>query len=191
MLVTLIDNYDSFTYNLAHAFQILGHTVEVLKNDQVTVEEVVQKNPGLILVGPGPGRPSEAGISLSLIREVSGKIPLLGICLGHQAIGEIFGAKLKRGEPVHGKVSQIYHFGFPSPFQALSNPFGAVRYNSLILEEIPPDLEVTAWTEKGEVMALKHISYPIWGLQFHPESVGSDQGLDILRSTVETLNRGK
>jgi len=181
----LIDNYDSFTYNIAQALQTLGQEVEVIRNDALSAEEVLDKQPDLLIIGPGPGNPSGARISKELIEKAT--IPLLGICLGHQAIGEVFGAKVVRANCVmHGKTSQIYHED-ADLFQGLPTPFDATRYHSLILEDLPDELVVTAWTDKEEVMGLRHITKPIYGVQFHPESIASKNGLHLLKNFIDLI----
>lgn len=182
MAVLLIDNFDSFTYNIVQAFQMLGAEVQVVRNHALSVQECLNLNPKAVVIGPGPGDPSHAGISLNLIRAVAGKVPLLGICLGHQAIAEAFGGVVQRADlPMHGKTSSIYHDG-QTLFQALPQGFKATRYHSLIVDRstLPAELAVSAETENGEVMALRHQHYAIEGVQYHPESVASQYGLDQL-----------
>ncbi|MCC5832406.1 MAG: aminodeoxychorismate/anthranilate synthase component II [Chlamydiales bacterium] len=182
-MIILIDNYDSFTYNIAQGLQTLGYTVEVIRNNSLSVRELLDKEPQLVIIGPGPGKPSEAGISKKLIEEA--KVPIFGICLGHQAIGEIFGARVVRAQQaVHGKVSLIHHGGGPL-YQGLPTPFEAVRYHSLILEGLPDLLETEAWTDGGEIMGLRHKRKPIFGVQFHPESIATQYGLKVLENMVE------
>lgn len=183
----LIDNYDSFTYNVVQALQVLGQEIEVIRNDALSVKEVLEKRPRMIVIGPGPGTPSRAGISKELIKKTP--VPLLGICLGHQAIGEVFGARVVRAQrAMHGKTSWIHHRGC-ALFQGVPLPFEAARYHSLILEELPDELEREAWTEEGEIMGLRHKTRPIFGMQFHPESIATRSGLALLKNFVENLCR--
>jgi len=182
-MILLLDNYDSFTYNLYQALSELGADVVVHRNDQLTVADVEQMLPSLdgIVVSPGPCTPREAGISVEMIRELAGHVPLLGVCLGHQAIGEAFGGVVKRAPNLmHGKTSMIHHDG-KGIYAGLPNPFQATRYHSLIVEQstLPPDLEVTAWAD-GLIMGVRHKSLPVDGIQFHPESILTPQGKDLL-----------
>ena len=182
-MILLLDNYDSFTYNLYQALSELGADVVVHRNDQLTVADVKQMLPTLngIVVSPGPCTPREAGISVEMIRELAGNVPMLGVCLGHQAIGEAFGGVVKRAPNLmHGKTSMIYHDG-KGIYAGLPNPFQATRYHSLIVEQgsLPPDLEVTAWAD-GLIMGVRHKSLPVDGIQFHPESILTPQGKDLL-----------
>ena len=185
-MLVVIDNYDSFTYNLVQAFGTLGADLKVFRNDQVTVEQVAALKPTHIVVSPGPGTPDDGGISLDLIRELGPTVPTLGVCLGHQCIGQAFGGQVIRAPRVmHGKVSMVYHRG-DSLFNGVPNPFAATRYHSLIVAEpFPPDLKVTAFTDQGEVMALRHHTYPIVGVQFHPESILTGFGVRILKNFLE------
>jgi anthranilate synthase component 2 len=190
-MILMIDNYDSFTYNLVQYLGELGADVQVHRNDQITVQEVAARKPSHIVLSPGPCTPNEAGICLSLIRELAGKFPILGVCLGHQSIGQAFGGKVVRArEVMHGKTSSIHHTG-QGVFSGLRAPFTATRYHSLIVEAdgFPPDLEVTAWTQKDgardEIMGLKHKTLPIEGVQFHPESILTEHGHDLLRNFLE------
>lgn len=185
--LTLIDNYDSFTYNLVHYFGELGASVTVHRNDQVSVAEVLAGKPDAIVLSPGPCTPNEAGICLDLIAEAGKSVPLFGVCLGHQAIGQVFGGAVVRApEPMHGKLSQIEHEG-KSVFRGLNHPFNATRYHSLIVarETLPEVLEVTAHTADGLIMGLAHKSLPIHGVQFHPESIASENGHALLRNFLE------
>ncbi|WP_374381409.1 aminodeoxychorismate/anthranilate synthase component II [Dongia sp.] len=178
----LIDNYDSFTYNLYHYLGELGADIEVHRNDQITVDEVMAKKPQGIILSPGPCDPDRAGICLDLIKAASGKIPILGVCLGHQAIGQAFGGKVVRAnKPMHGKMSNVHH-GNKSVFRDIPNDFAATRYHSLVVdrETLPKDLEITAETEDGTIMGLAHKSLPIAGVQFHPESIASEHGHKLL-----------
>jgi len=188
-LILLIDNYDSFTYNLYQYLWELGAEVQVVRNDRITLEEALALAPQGVVISPGPCTPREAGISVELIRALAGKVPILGVCLGHQCIGEAFGGRVVgAGEIVHGKTSLIHHTG-EGVLRGLPDPFPAVRYHSLVVEResLPPELEVTAWTDKGLVMALRHRHLPVEGVQFHPESIATPVGKDILRNFLEGL----
>ncbi len=187
--ILLIDNYDSFTYNLVHYLQALGAEVEVVRNDALTVAGVMGKKPDGIVISPGPASPNEAGICLALITENQGKIPLFGVCLGHQSIGQAYGGKVIRaGEVMHGKTSQVTHTG-KGIFKNIPSPFTATRYHSLIVEResLPSCLEVTAQTADGTIMGLQHVSQNVFGVQFHPESIASEHGHDMLRNFLEVL----
>jgi anthranilate synthase component 2 len=175
--VFLLDNYDSFTYNLVHLLGRLDATVQVARNDELTVDEVAELRPDAIVISPGPSRPERAGISVELIRRLSPSIPTLGVCLGHQAIGLAFGATVTRVEPMHGKRSAIFHSG-RGVFAALPSPIFAARYHSLAIDRaaLPVELEVTAWSGDSIPMAVTHRSHPVHGLQFHPESILTDVG---------------
>jgi anthranilate synthase component 2 len=186
-MLLMIDNYDSFTYNLVQYFGQLGEEVRVIRNDKITVDEVATLQPARIVISPGPCSPDEAGISLDLIRRFSGKIPILGVCLGHQAIGAAFGGQVIRSPYLmHGKTSLIHHDA-KGLFTGLANPFEATRYHSLVVERstLPDSLQVTAWVEEGEIMGLKHREYPVYGVQFHPESILTQGGMDMLRNFLE------
>lgn len=190
-MLLMIDNYDSFTYNLVQYFGQLGEDVAVHRNDRITLDEIEALAPARIVVSPGPCSPSEAGISVAAIRCFAGRIPLLGVCLGHQAIGAAFGGNVVRSiSLMHGKTSPILHDG-KGLFKGLPNPFEATRYHSLIVERstLPDCLEVTAWVENGEIMGLAHRELPIWGVQFHPESILTVGGMDLLRNFLE-MSRG-
>jgi anthranilate synthase component 2 len=187
MHLLIIDNYDSFTYNLVQYFQMLGCQVAVRKNDQITLEDVQKVKPDALVISPGPCTPKEAGISVDLIKRFYKEIPILGVCLGHQAIGYAFGSNIVRAKRLmHGKTSMIYHTG-EGIFKSIKNPFTAVRYHSLVIEResLPDILKITAESEDGEIMGIQHIEYPIFGLQFHPESVLSEAGMDLLRNFLE------
>jgi anthranilate synthase component II len=182
----LIDNYDSFTFNLVHFLGEAGAASEVWRNDAIGVAEALAKRPEAIVLSPGPCTPNEAGICLDLIAAAAGRVPILGVCLGHQAIGQAFGAEVRRADvPMHGKTSRIFHDG-SALFTGIANPFVATRYHSLIVarETLPPELVVTAWTEDGVVMALRHRAMPVFGVQFHPESIASQQGHELLANFV-------
>ncbi|MFA6216574.1 MAG: aminodeoxychorismate/anthranilate synthase component II [Candidatus Omnitrophota bacterium] len=181
-MILMIDNYDSFTYNLVQYFGELGQDIKVFRNDKITIEQVKKLKPRRIVVSPGPGRPENAGISCAVIKECAGTIPILGVCLGHQSIGYVYGGRIINAKKLmHGKTSLIYHNG-KEIFKALPNPFEATRYHSLLVEKksLPQCLEVIAWTKSGEIMGLKHKKYPLWGVQFHPESILTKSGKDLL-----------
>jgi anthranilate synthase component II len=175
--VFLLDNYDSFTYNLVHLIARTGAEVTVARNDEVTVDEVRGMEADAIVISPGPSRPERAGISVELVRRLGPSVPLLGVCLGHQAIGIAYGASVIRVPPVHGKAWPIYH-ARGGAFEALSSPIQAARYHSLAIdrESLPPELAVTAWSDDGLVMGVRHRSHPVEGFQFHPESILTDDG---------------
>ena len=181
--LAMIDNYDSFTYNLVQYMAELGAEPEVFRNDEVTVVEL-SKFDGIV-ISPGPGRPEEAGVSTETIRELSGKVAILGVCLGNQCLGEAFGGRVVRNEPAHGKTSWIRHDN-SGVLAGVSDPFEATRYHSLIVERssLPPELLVTAWTPDGTVMGLRHVKHPTYGVQFHPESVLTKEGKKILANFV-------
>lgn len=183
-MVLVIDNYDSFTYNLVQYLGELGQQVRVVRNDEVSVEEIEHISPEYIIISPGPCTPNEAGISLDVVRRLAGKIPILGVCLGHQAIGQAFGGKVIRAkEVVHGRTSRVFHDD-KGLFAGLPNPFEATRYHSLVVERssLPDCLEITAKTWDDEVMGLRHKSMPVEGVQFHPESFLTKVGKDLLRN---------
>jgi anthranilate synthase component 2 len=186
-MLLMIDNYDSFTYNLVQYFMELGQEVEVLRNDKLTPDDIERINPRYLVISPGPCTPAEAGISLAAIRRFAGRIPILGICLGHQAIAAAFGGKVVRAEQLmHGKTSMIEHDG-SGIFQGLPRPFVATRYHSLIAERqsFPDCLRVTAWTDDGVIMGLEHRQLPVWGVQFHPESILTSEGMNLLKNFLE------
>jgi anthranilate synthase component 2 len=186
-MIILIDNYDSFTFNLVHYFGDLGGDVVVHRNDKVTSRAVIEADPDAIVLSPGPCTPREAGICLELIREASGTIPILGVCLGHQAIGDAFGGKVVRAPVlVHGKLSQIHHHG-QSVFRGINGPFKATRYHSLIVDRasLPRELNITAETEDRLIMGLAHERLPVHGVQFHPESIASDHGHLMLKNFLD------
>ena len=188
-MLLMIDNYDSFTYNLVQYFGELGEDMKVARNDEITLEEVARLAPKGIVISPGPCTPNEAGISLPLIERFAGKIPLLGVCLGHQAIGQAFGGRVIHARQLmHGKVSPIHHAGL-GVFRGLPSPFNATRYHSLAVERstLPANLEVTAWTDDGEIMGLRHRTLAIEGVQFHPESILTEHGHALLRNFVEGI----
>ncbi len=181
-MLLMIDNYDSFTYNIVQYFGQLGQDVQVYRNDRITLEEIEALKPERLVISPGPCSPEEAGISVAAIKRFAGKIPILGVCLGHQAIGAAFGGKVVRSVSLmHGKTSPIHHNG-KELFSGLPNPFQGTRYHSLIVERssLPDCLEVTAWVENGEIMGMRHKTLPIWGVQFHPESILTEGGMNLL-----------
>jgi anthranilate synthase component 2 len=189
-MLLMIDNYDSFTYNLVQYFGELGEDVKVFRNDRITLAEIEVLEPRRIVVSPGPCSPEEAGISIATIKHFAGKIPILGVCLGHQAIGAAFMGKVVRSAHLmHGKTSPIHHDG-RDLFKGMANPFDATRYHSLIVERstLPECLEITAWVAEGEIMGLRHREFPIWGVQFHPESILTEGGMNILRNFLEMTN---
>ncbi len=191
-MLLMIDNYDSFTYNLVQYLGELGVEVEVHRNDEITIEEIEAKKPDHLVISPGPCAPDQAGISVAAIKHFAGKLPILGVCLGHQSIGQAFGGKIiHAGEVMHGKTSPIYHSDC-GVFRGLKNPFTATRYHSLVVERanLPDCLEITAWTlnpdgSAGEIMGIRHKELAIEGVQFHPESILTDHGHDMLRNFVE------
>ena len=191
-MLLMIDNYDSFTYNLVQYCQELGEDVRVFRNDAIDVAAIRAMAPDRIIVSPGPCSPAEAGISVEVIHQLTGTIPILGVCLGHQAIGHAFGGRVIRaGQLMHGKVSPIHHDG-RGVFRGLSNPFIATRYHSLIVEResLPACLEITAWTEDGTIMGLQHHSAPLWGVQFHPESILTVEGKQLLQNFLDLSRQG-
>ena len=187
MSTLMIDNYDSFTYNIVEYFGELGEDVRVYRNDEVTIERIEALNPDRICISPGPKAPAQAGISVEVLKHFAGKKPILGVCLGHQAIGEAFGGKVIRAKQVmHGKTSLIAHTGV-GVFKGLPSPFTVIRYHSLAIERasLPSCLEVTAWTDDGEIMGVRHREYDIEGVQFHPESILSEHGHALLKNFLE------
>ena len=183
-MILMIDNYDSFTYNLVQYLGELGANLVVHRNDKITLDQIEALAPEKIVISPGPCTPREAGISCDLIRHFAGRVPLLGVCLGHQCIGDVFGGDVVRaGRLMHGKTSMIYHNG-EQIFDDLENPFEATRYHSLIVkkETLPDCFELTAWTDQDEIMGLRHKDYPIWGVQFHPESILTVEGKKLLKN---------
>ena len=183
-MILTIDNYDSFTWNLVQYIGEIAETPRVVRNDEITVEEVGRLKPDAIVISPGPGRPKDAGVCLDVVRRYSGSIPILGVCLGHQCIGEAFGGTIVRADRlVHGKTSAVIHTG-RGIFVDVDNPFQATRYHSLLVarEGLPEVLQVIAWTPENEIMALRHREHETWGVQFHPESILTVQGKDLLRN---------
>jgi anthranilate synthase/aminodeoxychorismate synthase-like glutamine amidotransferase len=186
--VLLVDNYDSFTYNLYQYLGELGADTTVVRNDALTVEAVLSRHPDGIVISPGPGTPDQAGISLELVRAAAGRVPVLGVCLGHQSLGQAFGGRVVRAPvPMHGKTSEIHHDG-SALFRGLPNPFTATRYHSLVVERasLPACLEVTAWTDDDLVMGLRHRDHALLGVQFHPESILTAPGKELLRNFLES-----
>ena len=183
-MILLIDNYDSFTYNLVQLLEQMDQEVNVFRNDQIDMPEIEALKPSALMISPGPGTPADSGISMEAIGHLGSKIPVLGVCLGHQAIAAAFGGKVVRADRImHGKTSHIFHDGC-SIFRDLANPFEAVRYHSLIVERgsLPECLEISAWTEQGEIMGLRHRKYRIEGVQFHPESILTEAGKNLLQN---------
>jgi para-aminobenzoate synthetase component 2 len=188
-MILVIDNYDSFTYNLVQYLGELGAAVEVRRNDAVSVKDIRGIAPTGVLISPGPGRPEEAGVSLDLIAKLGATTPIFGVCLGHQSIAQHFGASVVRAERLmHGRTSEIHHEG-RGVFESLPSPLTATRYHSLIVERdtIPDEIEVTAWTDRGEVMGIRHTTLPIEGVQFHPESFLTEHGHELIRNWLSTL----
>lgn len=191
-MILMIDNYDSFTYNLVHYLGELGEEVTTIRNDEITIDEINNLNPDIIVISPGPCTPKEAGQSVDIIKEFSGKKPILGVCLGHQSIGDAFGADIVRAERlVHGKTSEIFHNN-TGIFKDIPNPFEATRYHSLIIdkETLSDDFEITAWTKEDEIMGIRHKTLLIEGVQFHPESVLTTYGKDILNNFLKLAKAG-
>lgn len=185
-MLLMIDNYDSFTYNIVQYLAQLGEDVMVVRNDEVTADAIASLRPDRLVISPGPCSPDEAGISVAAIKQYAGVVPMLGVCLGHQSIGAAFGAEVVRSiSLMHGKTSPIYHDG-REIFQGLANPFNATRYHSLVVERatLPSCLEVTAWVENGEIMGMRHRELPVWGVQFHPESILTEGGMALLQNFI-------
>ena len=190
-MILMIDNYDSFTYNLVQYFGELGVGCEVYRNDQIDLLTLRGKNPKSLVISPGPCTPKEAGISQEAILKMSGKIPILGVCLGHQCIGSVFGGRIVRAERImHGKSSLIYHDG-KTIFRGLPNPFQAIRYHSLLIEResFPDCLEISAETKEGEIMGVRHKRFAVEGVQFHPESIMTQEGKNLLKNFLEMLTK--
>jgi anthranilate synthase/aminodeoxychorismate synthase-like glutamine amidotransferase len=186
-MILVIDNYDSFTYNLVQYLGELGAKLKVFRNDKITLGQIKKLKPEKILISPGPGRPEDAGISCRLIKEFAGRIPILGVCLGHQCLGYVYGGRIIGAKRLmHGKTSMIYH-NRKGIFKGIPNPFEATRYHSLIVarKNLPACLQITAWTKEGEIMGLKHKKYPLWGVQFHPESILTKAGKKILANFLK------
>jgi anthranilate synthase component II len=190
MKVLMLDNYDSFTYNLVQLLGRIGADVTVARNDAVTVEEVEAQAPDAIVISPGPSRPENAGISVELVQRLGPSVPILGVCLGHQAIGVAYGAEVVRVHPVHGKAWPVHHAGLGS-FGGLPSPFDAGRYHSLAVSasRLPDELEVTAWAETGVIMGMRHRTHPVEGVQFHPESILTELGEDLVRNFLRAVDQ--
>ena len=186
-MIIVIDNYDSFTYNLVQLLGVMDSDIRVFRNDEISVDEIDSANPDFIIISPGPGTPKDAGISKEVLLKLGPKYPVLGICLGHQCIGEVFGGVVSRASRLmHGKTSSIYHYS-NELFAGIQSPFTATRYHSLIVEEdsLPKELEIIAFTDGGTIMGLRHKEYPIFGLQFHPESILTKEGKQILKNFLK------
>ncbi|NIP37836.1 MAG: aminodeoxychorismate/anthranilate synthase component II [Candidatus Dadabacteria bacterium] len=186
-MILMLDNYDSFTYNLVHYLGELGEDVVVHRNDKITVEQIEKTDPEIIMISPGPCTPKEAGISVDLVNRFKGVKPIFGVCLGHQSIAEAFGAKIVKAKKLlHGKTSDIYHDG-KGIYKGIENPFVATRYHSLIIDKktLPKDFEISAWTKDGEIMGIRHKKLQIEGVQFHPESILTERGKDLLKNYLE------
>ncbi|MDM5152893.1 aminodeoxychorismate/anthranilate synthase component II [Bacillus sp. DX1.1] len=189
-MILMIDNYDSFTFNLVQFLGELGQELVVKRNDGITISDIEQMKPDFLMISPGPCSPNEAGVSMDVIRHFAGKIPIFGVCLGHQSIAQVFGGDVVRAERLmHGKTSLMHHDG-KKIFANIPNPFTATRYHSLIVkkETLPECLEVTSWTEEGEIMALRHKSLPIEGVQFHPESIMTSHGKELLQNFIRSYS---
>ncbi len=188
-MVLLIDNYDSFTYNLVQQIGAFGTNIEVVRNDKITIAEIEKKNPSHIIISPGPCTPKEGGISNSVIKDFAGRVPILGVCLGHQCIAYTFGAKIMRARRImHGKTSMIHHDN-KTIFNGLTNPFEATRYHSLIVskETLPDSFEITAFADEDEIMGIRHKEIPLEGVQFHPESFLTEQGSKVIKNFLDYL----
>lgn len=190
-MIVMIDNYDSFTYNLVQYLGVLGEELLVNRNDEITVDEIERLHPDFIMISPGPCTPNEAGISLAVIDRFAGRIPIFGVCLGHQAIAQAFGGRVIRAPRLmHGKTSSVYHDG-ETIFRGVPSPFTATRYHSLIVEKetLPDCFIVSAWTDEDEVMAIRHKTLPIEGVQFHPESIMTSHGMQLLKNFIDTYKK--
>lgn len=189
-MILMIDNYDSFTFNLVQFLGELGQELVVKRNDEVTISDIEQMKPDFLMISPGPCSPNEAGVSMNVIKHFAGRIPIFGVCLGHQSIAQVFGGDVVRAERLmHGKTSPMYHDG-KTIFSEIPNPFTATRYHSLIVkkETLPECLEVTSWTEEGEIMGLRHKTLPIEGVQFHPESIMTSHGKELLQNFIRSYS---
>ena len=185
-MILLIDNYDSFTYNLVQMLEHMNQEVKVFRNDQIDIVSIEKLDPSALVISPGPGTPAQAGISVEAIRYFGPRVPVLGVCLGHQSVAEAYGGKVVRADRImHGKTSFIFHDG-RSIYQEIPKPFEAVRYHSLIVERasLPDRLEVSAWTEEGEIMGIRHRDYPVEGVQYHPESILTNEGPNLLKTFI-------
>jgi len=186
-MILVIDNYDSFTYNLVQYLGEMGGEIKVYRNDKIAPEDIEGMSPESIIISPGPGRPEDAGISKAVIKKFAGRVPILGVCLGHQSVAEVYGARIVRSDKImHGKVSPIYHNG-RDIFKDVPSPFDATRYHSLVVEPgtLEDPLELIAWTDDNEIMGIRHKEMPVWGVQFHPESILTFEGMKLLRNFVE------
>ncbi len=186
-MLLMIDNYDSFTYNLVQYLGELGEDVQVYRNDQISVERIAELAPAHIVISPGPCTPNEAGVTVDTVKRLGGRIPILGVCLGHQGIGQAYGGRIVHAKRImHGKTSMIHHTG-AGVFAGLPNPFEATRYHSLVIERasMPDCLEITAWTDDGEIMGVRHKEFAVEGVQFHPESILTEHGHDLLRNFLK------
>ncbi len=191
-MLLMIDNYDSFTYNLVQYLGELGQDIRVFRNDKITISEIEDLDPEYIVISPGPCTPNEAGISVEAIRHFSGKKPMLGVCLGHQSMGAAFGGDIVRADRLmHGKTSMVHHTGI-GVFAGIKNPFEATRYHSLLIrrEDVPDCFEITAWTEEDEIMGIKHKEFNIEGVQFHPESILTREGMSLLKNFLDSYKGG-
>ena len=192
-MIIMIDNYDSFTYNLVQYLGEMGQELIVKRNDEITIEDIEQWQPQYIMISPGPCSPNEAGMSLQIIKHFAKDFPIFGVCLGHQAIGQAFGGDVVQAERLmHGKTSPVFHDG-KTIFENMPNPFQATRYHSLIIkkETLPSCFEISAWTEEGEIMAIRHKEYPVEGVQFHPESIMTEKGKELIGQFIEFYNRAR
>lgn len=192
-MIIMIDNYDSFTYNLVQYLGEMGQELIVKRNDEITIEDIEQWQPQYIMISPGPCSPNEAGMSLQIIKHFAKDFPIFGVCLGHQAIGQAFGGDVVQAERLmHGKTSPVFHDG-KTIFENMPNPFQATRYHSLIIkkETLPSCFEISAWTEEGEIMAIRHKEYPVEGVQFHPESIITEKGKELIGQFIEFYNRAR
>lgn len=181
-MILIIDNYDSFTYNLYQQTESLGKSTLVVKNDEITLEKIAKLAPEKIIISPGPRRPEDSGISNAVVQKFYTQIPILGVCLGHECIGQIFGSRVVQAKRIlHGKTSDIYHSN-EKLFKGIKNPFKAARYHSLILDRVPENFKLTAWTKDKEIMAIKHKKYPLFGVQFHPESFLTEEGTKLMNN---------
>jgi anthranilate synthase component 2 len=186
-MLLMIDNYDSFTYNLVQYLGELGENVRVYRNDQITVEQVAEQHPAHIVISPGPCTPNEAGVTVDTVKRLGGQIPILGVCLGHQGVGQAYGGKIVHAKKImHGKTSMIHHTG-EGVFKSLPSPFEATRYHSLVIEResLPECLEITAWTDDGEIMGVRHKEFAVEGVQFHPESILTEHGHKLMSNFLK------